>query len=202
MAVLKNTLTALVSNVALFHPPISNLNFLGRTGRIGHRGVATSLFTERDEPIASVLTRTLLETKQDIPEFLQIYVPEGGNIQFETESDFDPNEMVKQAGDSEQAAWGADASQPGQGTNVEHQQEAANGWGGGSTNTNAGAWGAGNTVSNTTTNGNSAWQPAATNPSGSGNWNNPANPPAAAGAASAANGLGNAGNGNAAVAAW
>ncbi|KAJ3473008.1 hypothetical protein NLG97_g10576 [Lecanicillium saksenae] len=49
---------------------------IGRTGRIGHRGVATSLFTERDEPIASVLTRTLLETKQEIPDFLEIYKPD------------------------------------------------------------------------------------------------------------------------------
>ncbi|KAM3454304.1 hypothetical protein NHJ6243_008919 [Beauveria neobassiana] len=69
---------------------------IGRTGRIGHRGVATSLFTDRDEPIASVLTRTLLETNQEIPDFLQIYKPEvlpGKAIKFETESDYDPNEV-------------------------------------------------------------------------------------------------------------
>jgi ATP-dependent RNA helicase DDX3X len=96
---------------------------LGRTGRIGHRGVASSFFTERDEPIASVLTRTLLETGQEIPEFLQSYVPEGNKIQFETESDFDPNEMMGQSKSAEAGAWGADAGQP--------QEEAmTNTWGG------------------------------------------------------------------------
>ncbi|KAG6137375.1 hypothetical protein E4U28_004593 [Claviceps purpurea] len=69
---------------------------IGRTGRIGHRGVATSLFSpSSDEGIASVLTRTLLETGQEIPEFLQMYVPEGDAAtkpKFETESDFDPQE--------------------------------------------------------------------------------------------------------------
>lgn len=68
----------------------------GRTGRIGHRGLATSFLDPvYDEAIASVLTRTLLETKQEVPEFLQMYVPEGDaaqNLRFETESDYDPSE--------------------------------------------------------------------------------------------------------------
>ncbi|KAM3497537.1 hypothetical protein MY10362_009116 [Beauveria mimosiformis] len=84
---------------------------IGRTGRIGHRGVATSLFTDRDEPIANVLTRTLLETNQEIPEFLEIYKPEvipGKAIQFETESDYDPNE-VQAGGQDTGDAWGGAA---------------------------------------------------------------------------------------------
>ncbi|KAJ4147840.1 hypothetical protein LMH87_002342 [Akanthomyces muscarius] len=101
---------------------------IGRTGRIGHRGVATSLFTDRDEPIASVLTRTLLETNQDIPEFLEIYKPElvpGKAIKFETESDYDPNEMQAGAQDADEAggAWGGEA----QATN--EAAETSNGWG-------------------------------------------------------------------------
>ncbi|EGX95029.1 DEAD/DEAH box RNA helicase, putative [Cordyceps militaris CM01] len=79
---------------------------IGRTGRIGHRGVATSLFTERDEAIASVLTRTLLETNQEIPEFLEEYKPEiapGTAIRFETESDFDPDEMHTVGQDADQS---------------------------------------------------------------------------------------------------
>ncbi|KAK3393101.1 P-loop containing nucleoside triphosphate hydrolase protein [Podospora didyma] len=75
---------------------------IGRTGRIGHRGLATSFYTERDEPIASVLTRTLLETKQDVPDFLQQYIPEGDariNLKFEADSDFDENDVAG-AGDA------------------------------------------------------------------------------------------------------
>ncbi|KAM0356179.1 hypothetical protein ACHAPU_000574 [Fusarium lateritium] len=82
---------------------------IGRTGRIGHRGVATSFFSERDEPMASVLTRTLLETDQEIPDFFQSYVPEGEareKLKFEADSDFDPNDYAG-AGDAG-GAWGGD----------------------------------------------------------------------------------------------
>ncbi|OHE96437.1 DEAD/DEAH box helicase [Colletotrichum orchidophilum] len=68
---------------------------IGRTGRMGQRGIATSFYTDRDEPIASVLVRTLLETGQEIPDFLEPFKPTGKgleNLRFETESDFDPEE--------------------------------------------------------------------------------------------------------------
>lgn len=110
--------------------------WLGRTGRIGHRGVATSFFTERDEPLASVLTRTLLETNQDIPDFLQSYVPEnwssGTKVKFETESDFDPNDVAgagEGCGD-EGGGWNADDN--GQG------DSGGGGWGGSGGNDGAG----------------------------------------------------------------
>ncbi|SPO00026.1 related to ATP-dependent RNA helicase [Cephalotrichum gorgonifer] len=78
---------------------------IGRTGRIGHRGLATSFFTDGDEAIGSVLTRTLLETNQEIPDFLKHHVPEEGqDLKFEADSDFDPNEgQGAQDGD----AWGS-----------------------------------------------------------------------------------------------
>ncbi|KAL2180830.1 P-loop containing nucleoside triphosphate hydrolase protein [Thermothelomyces heterothallicus CBS 202.75] len=63
---------------------------IGRTGRIGHRGLASSFYSDRDEPIAPLLTRTLMETNQEIPDFLQPYVPEGvtaDNLGFEADSD-------------------------------------------------------------------------------------------------------------------
>lgn len=93
-------------------------NLLGRTGRIGHRGVATSFFTERDDPLGSVLARTLLETNQEIPEFLSMYLPQGvtrQNLKFETESDFDPNDLGTPAdfgggdanGGAPDSAWGS-----------------------------------------------------------------------------------------------
>ncbi|KAK0615763.1 P-loop containing nucleoside triphosphate hydrolase protein [Bombardia bombarda] len=76
---------------------------IGRTGRIGHRGLATSFYNERDEPIASVLTRTLLETDQEIPDFLEQYVPEGAareHLKFEADSDFDDAETTVDGSDA------------------------------------------------------------------------------------------------------
>ncbi|RCI16613.1 hypothetical protein L249_2903 [Ophiocordyceps polyrhachis-furcata BCC 54312] len=100
---------------------------IGRTGRIGHRGVATSLFCDRDEPMASVLTRTLLETKQEIPDFLQSYVPDGEAAEkpkFEADSDFDPNDLGTMEslnlGGGDDNGWGEKAD-----------QGAQDGWGGG-----------------------------------------------------------------------
>lgn len=63
--------------------------------------MATSFYCDNDEPIASVLTRTLLETNQEIPDFLQPYVPEGGreNLRFEADSDFE--EDVNGGGDAD-----------------------------------------------------------------------------------------------------
>ncbi|KAM0252695.1 hypothetical protein ACHAP5_000987 [Fusarium lateritium] len=111
---------------------------IGRTGRIGHRGVATSFFSERDEAIGSVLTRTLLETDQEIPEFLQHHVPEGEareKLKFEADSDFDPNDYAG-AGDAG-GAWGE----------VNGNDEAmTDAWGGGDDGVKAGggdAWGGG-----------------------------------------------------------
>lgn len=50
---------------------------IGRTGRIGHHGLATSFFNNRDEDIGEILVKTLLETNQPIPDFLSHHVPEG-----------------------------------------------------------------------------------------------------------------------------
>ncbi|KAL5606352.1 hypothetical protein BROUX41_002769 [Berkeleyomyces rouxiae] len=50
---------------------------IGRTGRIGHRGIASSLFTDRDYDIAPDLARLLLETDQEVPDFLASYLPQG-----------------------------------------------------------------------------------------------------------------------------
>ena len=56
----------------------------GRTGRMGSTGRATSFYNDRDEAIASELTKKLMETGQNIPEFLEQYKPEEG-----TELNFD-----------------------------------------------------------------------------------------------------------------
>lgn len=79
-----------------------------------------------------MLTRTLLETKQDVPDFLQSYMPEGEaleHLKFEADSDYDEGEAAGGGGDwgdgggdawgggedtKEEGggAWGTDASNP------------------------------------------------------------------------------------------
>lgn len=46
---------------------------IGRTGRAGHSGIATSYFTTGDEKIAGDLITLLAENKQNVPQFLYLY---------------------------------------------------------------------------------------------------------------------------------
>ena len=50
---------------------------IGRTARIGHVGVATSLYNEQDEGLGDDLTKLLMETGMEVPDFLQGFKPEG-----------------------------------------------------------------------------------------------------------------------------
>ena len=75
--------------------------------------------------MASVLTRTLLETNQEIPHFLEAFVPEGDarvNLKFEADSDWESENgdaagggdgwgagNDDAGGDAGSDAWGADA---------------------------------------------------------------------------------------------
>ncbi|RDL31369.1 p-loop containing nucleoside triphosphate hydrolase [Venustampulla echinocandica] len=89
---------------------------IGRTGRIGNDGLATSFYNDRDADISEILVKTLLETEQPIPDFLTQYIPEGfvpgqGNIntlQFEADSDDGDAEADAGAG----AGWGTDDAAP------------------------------------------------------------------------------------------
>ncbi|GJC82897.1 ATP-dependent RNA helicase ded1 [Colletotrichum liriopes] len=102
---------------------------IGRTGRMGQRGIATSFYTERDEPISSVLVRTLLETKQEVPDFLEPYKPTGKgleNLKFETESDFDPEE----AGVAHLGTSGGDGGWSNEGYGGDDAAAADGAWGG------------------------------------------------------------------------
>jgi ATP-dependent RNA helicase DDX3X len=145
--------------------------------------MATSLYSERDEPIASVLTRTLLETKQEVPDFLQLYVPEGKaleNLKFEVESDFDPNDIAG-AGDA-----GGDASGGGWGASAEGGNESGGAWGGADASANAPAsngWGASD---NANPPANNSWGGGENNSSGWGSGNANAQPQAPAPAAAPA----------------
>ncbi|KAF2198946.1 DEAD-domain-containing protein [Delitschia confertaspora ATCC 74209] len=49
---------------------------IGRTGRIGNVGRATSFYNEGNEEIADALVKLLVENKQEVPDFLQDRIPE------------------------------------------------------------------------------------------------------------------------------
>ncbi|KAI1181103.1 P-loop containing nucleoside triphosphate hydrolase protein [Nemania sp. FL0916] len=142
---------------------------IGRTGRIGHRGLASSFYTERDEPIAKLLTMTLMETDQEIPDFLQEYKPDNADaskLKFEYDTDEEEPGETGETGQTgsgwgdkagnqgdDQGGWGArndngpsaqkqPADQPG-------IQGEGDGWGGG--------WGTTNSQIDDKNDGNSGW---------------------------------------------
>lgn len=82
---------------------------IGRTARIGNVGLATSFFNEKNEDIAEDLVRVMLETKQDIPDFLQQWKPEDTDkLNFDDDSD---EEVEGAEGDTANGdIWGGDAS--------------------------------------------------------------------------------------------
>src|SRR3954468_18896849 len=49
---------------------------IGRTARIGNVGKATSFYNDRNEDIAEDLVKILIESKQEIPDFLEDKKPE------------------------------------------------------------------------------------------------------------------------------
>jgi ATP-dependent RNA helicase DDX3X len=131
----------------------------GRTGRIGNSGVATSFYNDRDADLAEILVKTLLETKQDVPEFLHQYIPTDfdpntGNpddLKFEIDSDAGENEAGKNGGDAGgDGGWGNEASGDGPapavgGWGVDESKPAAvasGGWGAEPVPGNSG-WGTG-----------------------------------------------------------
>lgn len=119
--------------------------FSGRTGRIGHKGLATSFYNaDRDEPLASVLVRTFLETNQEVPDFLQPFMPEGDdleNLKWETNSN--PEDRPEGGAGGSGSAFGGDAGDASGGGawGAEGGEAPGNAWGG---NGDDGAgWGSG-----------------------------------------------------------
>lgn len=91
---------------------------IGRTGRIGHKGHATSFYNERNEDLAPFLVNILLESDQAVPDFLEGFKPETGQANFEDDvtdddEDAEPGYVAAPgAGASFEApagAWGAEA---------------------------------------------------------------------------------------------
>ncbi len=86
-------------------------------------GLATSFYNDRDSDLAETLVKTLLETHQVIPDFLEQYIPEGftaegsGDVEklkFEADSDYgdgegENGETPAEGGDNG-GGWGAPAA--------------------------------------------------------------------------------------------
>lgn len=95
----------------------SYLYHVGRTGRIGNMGLATSFYNSRDEDLGEALTKTLLETRQVIPDFLEEHIPEGFTadgtgdptlLHFEADSDDGQDDENAESGEAvDGGAWGA-----------------------------------------------------------------------------------------------
>ncbi|KAK6435407.1 hypothetical protein LTR95_008403 [Oleoguttula sp. CCFEE 5521] len=64
---------------------------IGRTARMGHKGLATSFYNDRDEELAQALVNVLAESGSDIPDFLAHLQPEeGAAIAFDDDSEDEP----------------------------------------------------------------------------------------------------------------
>lgn len=101
---------------------------IGRTGRIGHTGLATSFYNESNEDLAPGIVNLLLETGQKIPDFLEHFKPEDGLAKFDDNSD----EEEGAAEDGYAADAGGDAGDAGGWGEAEAPAAAAD---------DAGAWG-------------------------------------------------------------
>ena len=66
---------------------------IGRTGRIGNHGVATSFYNDRNEDIAVPLVKLLMENEQAVPDFLESFKEQAADWESEDEGDEgdDPN---------------------------------------------------------------------------------------------------------------
>lgn len=109
---------------------------IGRTARIGHKGLAISFFNnDKNADIAADLTATLMEQNQTIPDFLEEHKRPDGTLVFTDDVD----EADATGGDE---GWGTAADENGHNADGDNTGN-ANGWGteenGGATVT-AGGW--------------------------------------------------------------
>jgi ATP-dependent RNA helicase DDX3X len=74
---------------------------IGRTARIGHQGLATSFYNDRNTDLAEDLVKLLIENKQVVPNFLDEYRPVDDVLEFQDDSEPES--------DSEAEGDGADA---------------------------------------------------------------------------------------------
>ncbi|KAK5111897.1 hypothetical protein LTR62_004629 [Meristemomyces frigidus] len=75
---------------------------IGRTARIGHEGLATSFYNDKNEDLAQDLVNVLVECQQEVPDFLSHLAPEDGVVVFDDGSD-DEAEDEDETGRDDQA---------------------------------------------------------------------------------------------------
>jgi ATP-dependent RNA helicase DDX3X len=68
---------------------------IGRTARIGNEGKATSFYNDRNDDIAEDLVKILIESKQEIPDFLEDKKPvDPENIEWRDGTDDEDEDEV------------------------------------------------------------------------------------------------------------
>lgn len=80
---------------------------IGRTARIGNKGQATSFFNDRDIPLGEAVCKILMESKQEVPDFLAQYAPEASAITWDDDTDDEGEAGVDLANPAESGgnAW-------------------------------------------------------------------------------------------------
>ena len=82
---------------------------IGRTARIGHEGLATSFYNDRNEDIAQDLVNVLFECECDVPDFLCHLKPEeGGHPEFQDDTDDEAEAEDEANGDAGAGFGGGD----------------------------------------------------------------------------------------------
>lgn len=68
---------------------------IGRTARIGNEGKATSFYNDRNDDIGEDLVKILLESKQEVPDFLEQFKPEDpGSIEWRDGTDDESDDSL------------------------------------------------------------------------------------------------------------
>lgn len=126
------------------------VNCIGRTGRIGNRGQATSFYNDRNAELAPDLTKLLIECNHSVPDFFQDHIPSDGVLNFdEAEASFaGGGDTVQGWGVGEASggaigdSWGAPA--PASNGNGENSagQPTGNAWGASEQTPETSGWGA------------------------------------------------------------
>ncbi|TGZ78023.1 ATP-dependent RNA helicase DED1 [Ascodesmis nigricans] len=88
---------------------------IGRTARIGNHGLATTFYNEGNSEIAEDLVKILIESNQDVPDFLEQYRPEGELKFEESESEGEDNDNPVQGDGGNADDWVAPAQENGSG---------------------------------------------------------------------------------------
>jgi ATP-dependent RNA helicase DDX3X len=109
---------------------------IGRTGRLGHMGLATSFYNDRNEDLAEDLVKILMENQQEVPDFLADIKPADGAVTFDEgdsnaeDDSFAGAPAINVGGDSE--AWGgATAITNSNATATNGSANASDAWGAG-----------------------------------------------------------------------